>query len=65
MFTALNVGNGLMIYPSGKIYEGEWVFKRRHGYGILKKRNRKPVEGRWINNQILEEGNDSFVVTDA
>ena len=53
-----------MFYPSGKIYEGEFVFKRRHGYGILKKRNQKPIEGRWINNQILEEGDDSFVVTE-
>ena len=60
-FTDLNIGNGHMVYPSGKLYEGGWVYKRRHGFGILKKKGKKAIEGRWINNMILQDGGDSFI----
>ena len=59
-FSDLNIGYGHMVYPSGKLYEGNWVYKRRHGWGILKKKGKKVIEGNWVNNMILQDGEDSF-----
>lgn len=50
-----------MMYPSGKIYHGDWVYKRRHGFGYMKKNGKKTVEARWVNNMMLKDGQDSFI----
>ena len=56
-----------MTYPNGKVYEGHWVYKRRHGAGTLYKKGKEILKGRWVNNMILNSGNkheESWTVID-
>jgi hypothetical protein len=49
-----------MIYPSKKIYDGHWVHKRRHGYGVMRKQGKRPIEGNWCNNMLLKDGEENL-----
>ena len=40
-------GKGKYVYGSGKVYEGEYLKGKKHGYGKLIETNGKEYEGNW------------------
>jgi len=53
-------GAGVMVYPSGDIYDGEWKSNLRHGYGFMIK-GKEMYEGVWVYDDAGEEGDPLWV----
>lgn len=49
-------GQGIMVWPSGESYEGEWALNNRHGYGELKKDGRLLYKGQWFEDKRNGKG---------
>jgi len=43
-------GMGIMTWPDGRQYEGEFLNDKRHGYGVYKWSGRQYV-GEWLDGQ--------------
>ena len=41
-----------MHYKNGDVYEGEFAFDKKHGYGVLNIKDRGVYEGEWTNDQM-------------
>ena len=50
-------GQGILTWPNGDIYEGQWINGQRHGQGILTWVSGDKYAGQWINGQ-------SYISTD-
>jgi hypothetical protein len=44
-------GKGVMTWPDGDRYDGEWLHGQRHGYGRLDRKNGETYQGNWARNQ--------------
>jgi len=49
-------GNGKMIYPSGDVYDGNWLDFRFSGYGEFIYKNGSYYKGQWLNHKKNGEG---------
>ncbi len=56
MKNGLPDGQGIMSWPGGESYEGEWVRNNRHGYGQLKKEGSLVYDGQWADDKRCGEG---------
>jgi hypothetical protein len=44
-------GKGVMKYPNGDVYEGDWVIGEMDGYGVMNYANGSKFEGNWCQHQ--------------
>lgn len=45
-------GRGIMVYPNGDIYEGEWKRDKKEGKGEFFDSNGNKYEGEWKNDEL-------------
>ena len=41
-------GRGVLRWPDGKVYEGDFIEDKRHGHGLFKWKDGREYEGEWI-----------------
>lgn len=49
-------GNGIMEWPGGRKYDGEFKDDMRDGYGKLITEDNKVFEGTWTKGKYLQDG---------
>lgn len=54
-------GKGIMTYPDGTTYNGEWEDNKRHGQGIYTYRNGDYYDGEWKEGRKHGKGRYVFV----
>ena len=54
--TTCTNGNGIMTYPDGSTYSGEWKNGRRHGKGILVYPGGRKYEGEFADDEMHGKG---------
>jgi hypothetical protein len=54
--TVCTDGRGVMLYPDGSTYNGEWKDGKRHGKGILIYADGRRYEGKFADDQLHGEG---------
>ena len=45
-------GKGIMVYPNGDVYKGEWVEGRKSGQEVHKWKNGDIFEGQWFEGKL-------------
>ena len=49
-------GRGKLVYPNEEVYEGDWVFGKRHGQGTYYYLDGGSYRGQWENDKINGTG---------
>lgn len=49
-------GKGIMIWPDGRKYEGDFFKDNKHGFGIMEWSNGKKYEGLWFKGKQHGKG---------
>lgn len=46
-------GSGVIKYPSGEMYHGEWLFDQRHGRGIIINKDKSIISGVFEKDKLI------------